>query len=435
MEKSIYNIFKAHKTVCIDSRKASQNAIFFALKGDNFDGNRYAKAAIENGCSYAIVDDKQYVADERYILVENTLSTLQQLANTHRREMGTTIIGITGTNGKTTTKELINSVLGQKHNTYATQGNLNNHIGVPLTLLQIAPTHQIAIVEMGANHPNEIEELTQIVEPDYGLITNVGKGHLEGFGSLEMVMHTKAALYRYLSQKDKQIFINIGNERLIQMATKSGYSNHTDTITYQLTNKQTTQIAIGKDIIAQPLLTITCQMEEETLNLRTQLVGTYNAENVLAAVTVGKHFGLSTTDIQKGIEAYRPDNHRSQLIISTRNSIIADAYNANPTSTIMAIENFDNISQQDKILILGDMLELGQHTQQEHQHIVNILQAKGYTDVILIGKNYAETKNPYTTFANVSESLSYIQEKSWSNKWILLKGSRGIQLEKTLNYL
>lgn len=436
MKTDIYNIFKTHKVVCTDSRNCPQHAIFFALKGGNFDGNRYAKAALQNGCAYAVIDDPRYAENEHYIVVDDVLIALQQLAHRHRKEMKAIIIGITGTNGKTTTKELIHSVLKQKYHTHATQGNLNNHIGVPLTLLQLDATHEMAIVEMGANHPHEIAELTQIVEPDYGLITNVGKGHLEGFGTFDTLIETKAALYRHLAQKEKKIFINTGNPLLLQMATKSGYPTDDKKIAYQLCDTLTTQIAIGKEVKANPMLSINCQTDDSpSIHLHTQLIGAYNAENVLAAVAVGRHFGLSPEAITKGIADYTPTNNRSQLISTPHNHIIADAYNANPTSVKAAIENLDNIKHQDKAIILGDMLELGTYALQEHQHIVDILQQKGYTQVLLVGQNYANTQHPYPTFSKITDCIQHLQQKTWTNKWILIKGSRGIELEKTLDYL
>ena len=432
----LYPIFLQHPIICTDSRVCPSGSIFFALKGENFNANSFALSALEKGCACAVVDDAAFAIDDRFIFVDNVLESLQELATYHRIQTGTTIIGITGTNGKTTTKELIAAVLKEKFNILFTQGNLNNHIGVPLTLLQLKPEHQLAIIEMGANHPGEIRKLCQMARPDYGIITNVGKAHLEGFGSLEGVMKTKAELYESISATGQLIFINSGNPLLEQMATDSGLKIQEKKLEYSLELKDT-QTAYRAEITGcSPFLQIKCTVKEsDSFEIDTQLIGSYNAENVLAAVTIGSYFGVPNEQIKKGLENYLPQNNRSQLTVTEHNKLVVDTYNANPTSMQAAILNFAQMEVEQKTLILGDMLELGDQSIEEHQNIVNLLQQNSFKNVLLVGRDFGKTQNPFLNFENVSGLIDYINENPLKNNYILIKGSRVIKLEKVLNRL
>jgi len=405
------------------------------LKGDNFNANAFAHSALENGAAYAVIDDKQYAVDERFIVVDNVLETLQSLARYHRQQLKTTVLGITGTNGKTTTKELIASVLKEKFNVHFTQGNLNNHIGVPLTLLQLKPEHEMAVIEMGANHTGEIKFLAEIALPDFGIITNVGKAHLEGFGSFEGVMKTKAELYDFIFANAQKIFLNKGNDFLASMAEKSGFKTEERIISYQMGENDNKMQATGKILSCSPLLLVEFSTQNESFNIQTNLIGTYNAENVLAAVTIGSFFGVENKKIKNGLEKYSPQNNRSQLTITDNNKLVVDAYNANPTSMRVAILNFAQMEVENKTLILGDMLELGEQSAHEHQKIVDLLKENGLSHVILVGKDFIETNNDFTTNNNVSELKDYLAQNPLKNRFILVKGSHGIHLEKLLDIL
>jgi UDP-N-acetylmuramoyl-tripeptide--D-alanyl-D-alanine ligase len=408
--------------------------LFFALKGDNFNANEFALSALENGCVYAVVDEAKFAIDDRFILVDNVLESLQELAAYHRKQLKTKIIGITGTNGKTTTKELIAAVLKEKYSILYTQGNLNNHIGVPLTLLQLKPEHQLAIIEMGANHPGEIKTLCDIACPDYGIITNVGKAHLEGFGSLEGVMKTKAELYESISAFGKLIFINSGNPLLVQMATASGLNVPDKRVEYSITNKETEYF--GEVTDCSPFLQMNYEVKgKDKVKIKTQLIGAYNAENILAAVTIGSYFGLTDKEIKSGLENYVPQNNRSQLTVTDRNKLVIDTYNANPTSMAAAILNFAQMDVDQKTLILGDMLELGDQSPTEHQNIVDLLQQYHFKNVLLVGRYFMNTRNLYLNFENVTELIDFVNKKPLINNYILIKGSRGIKLEKVLPLL
>jgi UDP-N-acetylmuramoyl-tripeptide--D-alanyl-D-alanine ligase len=432
----LYSIFLEHPIICTDSRICPDSSLFFALKGNKFNANAYALSALEKGCSYAVVDETEYAIDERFILVDNVLETLQQLANYHRKQLGTTIIGITGTNGKTTTKELIAAVLREKFNILYTQGNLNNHIGVPLTLLQLKPEHQLAVIEMGANHPGEINTLVNISCPDYGIITNVGKAHLEGFGSLEGVMQTKEELYDYIYKCGKDIFINKDNSNLMKMATRAGFGNFERLRIYSLNPTNDGRSVSGKVSGCSPFLKMECATDESgTFTLSTKLIGSYNAENILAAVTIGHFFGVENEKIKSGLESYTPKNNRSQLIVTENNKLVIDAYNANPTSLRAAILNFAQMEVQMKTFILGDMLELGDQSHEEHQNIIELLQQNKFKNVFLVGKEFRNTQNSYLCFEEVSELINYLEKNPIKNHYILIKGSRGIKLEKVLPIL
>ena len=428
----LYPIFLQHPIVCTDSRDCPQGSLFFALKGENFNANAFALPALEKGCAFAVVDEAEFAIDERFILVDDVLENLQQLAAYHCKQLGTPIIGITGTNGKTTTKELIAAVLKEKYNILFTQGNLNNHIGVPLTLLQLREEHQLAVVEMGANHPGEIRQLCRIACPDYGIITNVGKAHLEGFGSLEGVMKTKAELYEYIFANGKLIFINTGNSLLQQMAVDSGFVSTDKKLGYSL--KEEDEEARYRAVITDcsPYLQLKCTLEGEEIDLNTQLIGSYNAENVLAAVAIGGYFDLTGQQIKNGLENYVPRNNRSQLTITEHNKLVVDTYNANPTSMRAAILNFAQMKVDQKTLILGDMFELGEQSDAEHQNIIQLLQQNSFKNVLLVGKDFKKTRNSYPSFENVSDLIDYVNENPLRDNYILIKGSRGMKLEKVL---
>ncbi len=432
----LYHIFKQFPKITTDSRNCPSDSIFFALKGDNFNANAFAASALEKGCRYAVIDEKEFAADDRYIVVDNALEALQQLATYHRQQLKTTIVGITGTNGKTTTKELIAAVLSEKFNIHYTQGNLNNHIGVPLTLLQLKQEHEIAIVEMGANHPGEIEFLANIAQPDYGIITNVGKAHLEGFGSFEGVKKTKAELYAYIKKSGKNIFLNKGNEFLCQMAANNGFDTLQKDFCYCISDKSEDCKVTGQIAACSPFLSVKCKIENnENFQINTQLIGSYNTENVLAAVTIGNFFGVSESQIIAGFEKYTPKNNRSQLTVTENNRLVVDAYNANPTSMKAAIENFAIMEIPGKLLILGDMLELGDQSPEEHQSIINLLESKNFEAVLLVGNEFKSTQNKYKCFDNVNEAKTYLEKNPVKNNIILIKGSRGIKLEQLLPIL
>ena len=429
----LYQKFLQHPVICTDSRNCPENSIFFALKGDNFNANAFALKALENGCALAVVDEAEFAIDDRYILVENVLETLQQLAAFHRKQLRTPIIGITGTNGKTTSKELIASVLSEKFNILFTQGNLNNHIGVPLTLLKLKPEHELAVIEMGANHPGEIKQLAEIAQPDYGIITNVGKAHLEGFGSFEGVMKTKAELYDYISESGKLAFINADNGFLMEMAGKSGLSNQNKLLKYSQINSTEASV-YGEISDCSPFLEMVCKTNNQpTFEIKTKLIGSYNAENVLGAVAIGNFFRLTDVQIKNGLEKYIPQNNRSQLTVTEYNKLVIDAYNANPTSMRAAILNFAQMNVENKTLILGDMLELGEHSDNEHQNIVELLQQNHFENVLLVGKDFMKTKNPFQCFETVENLIGFLDEKPIRKSYVLIKGSRGIKLEKILS--
>jgi UDP-N-acetylmuramoyl-tripeptide--D-alanyl-D-alanine ligase len=411
-------------------------SLFFALKGANFNANEFALSALEKGCAYAIVDEAEYAIDERFILVDNVLESLQQLAKYHRKQLGTKIIGITGTNGKTTTKELLASVLSEKYNVLYTLGNLNNHIGVPLTLLRLKPEHDIAVIEMGANHPGDIAELAEIAQPDFGLITNVGKAHLEGFGSFDGVKQTKSELYKYILDKGKLIFINKANLELLDMANKSGLIYPDKMYSYSMEFNDMETMMAARVSSCSPFLEMECQSKnDESFEIKTKLIGSYNAENVLAAVTIGKYFGLDEIKIINGLENYLPQNNRSQLTITDKNHLIVDAYNANPTSMSAAILNFSHLNTNRKSLILGDMLELGVQSEMEHQTIISLINDNQFETVILVGEMFSKTKNAYLNFKTVIDAILYLKDHRIENNYVLIKGSRGIKLEKIIEVL
>lgn len=430
--QELYEHYLLHRTITTDSRNCPENSIFFALKGDNFNGNEYALDALVKGCSMAVVDDLELPEKEGLFKVKNVLETLQQLAAYHRSQLTIPIIGITGTNGKTTTKELVTTVLRKKFKVYATLGNLNNHIGVPLTLLAMPTDTEIGVVEMGANHQGEIRDLCNIANPGYGLITNVGKAHLEGFGSFEGVKKTKSELYHHVINQQGIIFMNADNAHLIEMV--NGYRN---TITYGINNSN--GMITGKDIVVNPFLQFKWKHHESTRwqNISTQIIGAYNTENALAAITIGTHFGVSEYDITDAIASYNPTNNRSQLIVTPTNKILMDAYNANPSSMSVAIENFSAIEHPSKILILGGMKELGSVTEDEHTKLLNTIANEDFKTVFLVGNEFDVVNKPlhFQYFKTATDLMDHFKLNPPHNSLILLKGSRTNQLENLLPFL
>ena len=419
----LHQLFLEFPLVCTDTRKISPNCIFFALKGDNFNGNTYAAQALEKGASYAIVDEEEFAGHDKAILVNNVLNTLQELSRFHRNYCKAKVIGLTGSNGKTTTKELITAVLSRKYKTIATKGNLNNHIGVPLTLLSITPDTEMAIVEMGANHLKEIEFLCKLAMPDFGYITNFGKAHLEGFGSEEGVIKGKSELYDYLTSHDKSIFFNaddpIQKEKLSNVIKKFGYSQN---------NSEFFRIKL---VGADPFVKISV----DDIQITTQLVGSYNFTNCCAAILIGKYFNVELDEIKRGIENYIPQNNRSQIIKKNGHHIILDAYNANPTSMKAALENFQQLKADYKIAFLGDMFELGKTAEKEHQEISNIATNMQFDQVFLIGENFFKTKSDLSKFKSFDHLRETLNNKTLKNATILIKGSRGMALERILDLL
>lgn len=426
--EKIYTLFSSFSRISTDSRKIEKDSIFFALKGENFNGNKFADDSLKKGASYAIVDEKEYVSSTKTILVNNVLQTLTELANLHRRKLGIPILAITGTNGKTTTKELVSTVLSQKFEVSFTQGNLNNHIGVPLTLLKMNSETEFGVVEMGANHPGEIEQLCKIAQPDYGIITNIGKAHLEGFGSFEGVIKTKSELFNYLRSQNGIFFYNQENPILDKIA--SGYQNK---ITFGVKRGNLN----GELLQSPPYVNLKVNFKKGVLYLNTNLIGDYNFENVMAAACIGSYFEVDPLKIQKALQEYLPENNRSQLIKKGELRIIMDAYNANPTSMEVSIRSFLSNSGKDNYLILGDMLELGDYSLEEHKNILDLINELKPKDVFLVGPIFSELGGElnFKTFKSVSELNLFLRNNPIKNGNALIKGSRGIQLEKSLEYL
>lgn len=433
--QQLYTLFLQHPIVTTDSRDVPEGSLFFALRGDTFDGNAYAKAALAQGASYAIIDDKTVAEEgnEQLILVENALETLQQLAKHHRCQLGTTIVGVTGTNGKTTTKELIAAVLKKKYHVHYTQGNFNNHIGVPKTLLQLTKDHQIAVVEMGANHPGEIKTLANIVMPDYGIITNVGKAHLLGFGSFEGVLRTKGELYDFLRTDNGTAFINNDNPHL------RGISAGLRLIRYGQQEAEGLLVK-GKLISCNPMLKFQWSPMPSPYSpyeVQTHLIGSYNLDNALAAACIGTLFAVPAQDISDALAEYVPSNNRSQLTVTADNRLVVDAYNANPTSMKAALENFRIMQATHKMCILGDMKELGEASAEEHQRIVELLQQCDFEKVWLVGEEFAKTAHPaeYETFADVEAVKARLSADKPKGYIILIKGSNSTRLIQTTEWL
>ncbi len=427
--ESLYNTFLKYRKISIDSRTAEKDSLFFALKGDSFNGNKYAQNALDNGCVLAVVDDPAYAKGDKYFLVDNVLEILQKLGNYHRRKLSIPIIAITGSNGKTTTKELMACVLNTAFNVSFTEGNLNNHIGVPLTLLSMDEKTQIGIVEMGANHLNEIKLLCKIGEPDFGIITNIGRAHLEGFGSYENVIRAKAELYNYIKEKEGIVFYNSDDGLLKSKVEELDLKS----IAYGGENSE----VAGDLLESDQFLKMKILVDNKEIELKTQLVGNYNFDNVLAAVAIGYYFKMKPELIVDSIKKYKPQNNRSQFIKTNKNNLYLDAYNANPSSVNASVINFLSLKITNRIIILGDMLELGNDSIKEHKKIIELLEKESIEHVIVVGEIYNSIEAPdnFIQLENVNELKAWIGENKIENSNILIKGSRGIGLEKVVELL
>ena len=422
----LYDLFIHNPQITTDSRNCPKGSIFFALKGDKFDGNQYAGKALASGCVYAVIDNPDYYIGERTILVDNVLKTLQQLAHHHRKVLGLPIIGITGTNGKTTTKELLAAVLSTKFNLLYTEGNFNNHIGVPLTLLRLTPDHEMAVIEMGASHPGDIKELVDIVHPNYGIITNVGRAHLEGFGSFEGVIRTKGELYDYIRRSKGKIFIKKENEYLQSIAKgieQITYGNGDDAF------------ASGQVVSCDPFLVFNWKQQGKLHTVETHMIGSYNLDNVLAAVAVGRFFKIPAERISRAIAAYEPTNNRSQFKKTDNNELIIDAYNANPSSMKVALDNFITMPVQPKAIILGDMRELGPTSDELHAEVVEQIKKGQFDKVFLCGEHFSKVGKEFSPFATTEAMVEELRKQPLKGYHILIKGSHSMGLEKLADIL
>ncbi|HQV59777.1 MAG: UDP-N-acetylmuramoyl-tripeptide--D-alanyl-D-alanine ligase [Chitinophagaceae bacterium] len=421
--ETIYSIFKQHPSVQTDTRKLQPGDLFFALKGDNFNGNAFAKQAIDAGAVYAVIDEPAFEITGKTILVEDVLTTLHQLANYHREQFSIPFIAITGSNGKTTTKELVHAVLSTKYITYTTEGNLNNHIGIPLTILKIKMDAQIAVIEMGANHQKEIAGYCEYAQPTHGIITNCGKAHLEGFGGVQGVRKGKGELYDYLRSHYGTAFVMWDYNYLQEMS-----SGITSIIKYGIANADVE----GRIVSSEPFLEVEITKGAGTGIIRTQLVGDYNLPNVLLAVAIGKHFTVPDEKIALAIANYTPSNSRSQLVERGTNKIILDAYNANPSSMKLAIENFARFHTSGKVLMLGGMAELGEESLAEHKDIINVIKKDEWSKVVLVGGDFLRVEHPFISFQNAEEAKEWFRKQHFENMHILIKGSRSMKMEKIL---
>ncbi len=425
----LYELFRQHPSVTTDSRNVPANSLFFALKGERFDGNAFAEKALEKGAAFAVIDSPDYKKDDHYLLVDDALQALQQLATHHRRQFHIPILAITGSNGKTTTKELVSRVLAARYPTHWTQGNLNNHIGVPLTLLRMPLTTEIAVIEMGANHQGEIDFMCHIAEPTHGLITNIGKAHLEGFGGIEGVKKGKSELYRYLGRTGGMAFIN-GSERFLPQLAESVSKK----LFYQQSPGNSIQDPYHIYLLEeQPLVkALFLSGHDVPREVHTQLSGIYNFSNVMTAIAVGKYFKVPALRIKEAIEGYVPENMHSQLLQRGSNTILLDAYNANPTSMRFAIENFARYHAKKRLAVLGDMLELGEDSTQEHQAIIALLEKLKIDQVVLVGSEFGKTKHHFLHLENTAAAKKWFEEQGAEETHILVKGSRGMRLETIL---
>jgi UDP-N-acetylmuramoyl-tripeptide--D-alanyl-D-alanine ligase len=424
--EDLYRLYQKYPSICTDTRRVQKGDLFFALKGENFNGNLFAGQAITNGAAYAIIDEAPSILNDRMILVENSLEALQALAAHHRNQFSIPFIAITGSNGKTTTKELIHAVLSEKYKTYITEGNLNNHIGIPLTLLKIKNDAEIAIIEMGANHLGEIAGYCIYTRPTHGLITNSGKAHLEGFGSIEGVKKGKGELYDYLRLHDGTVFVMWDYDYLKQMS--NGIKN---IITYGTANADITGIVEN----STPYLRVRITKGQPSGSVQTRLTGDYNLPNVLAAICLGNYFKVEPEAIKKGIESYEPSNSRSQLIKAGNNTILLDAYNANPSSMKLAIENFARFPGTNKILLLGGMAELGTNSLAEHEDILHQIGSNKWKEVVLVGGDFLKIEHPYKSFPDSEEAGKWLASRNFKNTAFLVKGSRSMQMEKVIESL
>lgn len=432
--KELYKLYQQHPCITTDSRDCPAGSIFLALKGESFNGNQFALQALEKGCSYAIIDEKEYLAGERTILVDDCLQTFKDLAREHRRQFNIPVIGITGTNGKTTTKELVRAVLAEKYNVLATEGNFNNDVGVPKTLFRLSSEHEIAIIEMGASHPGDIKTLAETAEPTCGLITNVGRAHLLGFGSFEKVVKTKGELYDFLSRRGESlVFINADNERLLSILPDNvwvaPYSSHAD---------NAEGCTVGEVVSCAPFLKFRWRESDSNLEERgeqvqwyevqTQLIGAYNLDNMMAAIAVGLNFGVEPETINRALTAYKPSNNRSQLTVTDKNRLVVDAYNANPSSMRAALDNFLLMDVSPKMVILGEMRELGNSSRKEHHKLVARLADSGFDKVWLVGDEFTDLPASFRHFHNVEEVKAAIAADQPQGYYILIKGSNGTRL-------
>jgi UDP-N-acetylmuramoyl-tripeptide--D-alanyl-D-alanine ligase len=441
----LYQLYLQHPVISTDTRKIAQGGLFFALKGDKFDANTFAPQAVDAGAAYAVIDNPEYALGEKFLLVDDVLHTLQDLAKHHRRQLNIPVIGLTGTNGKTTTKELINAVLSQRFKTLATQGNLNNHIGVPLTILTIDNSHQMAVIEMGANHQKEIALLCTIAQPTHGLITNVGKAHLEGFGGVEGVKKGKGELYDYLAPRPPEggafekpggvVFVNSDDATLLEMQKARNLTN----VVYYGKNGSPDNLVSGKLLDNSPLLTLKWHdRKSSSYNVKSQLTGSYNLDNILAAICIGCFFGLDSDEINQGIEGYQPKNNRSQIMQTATNTLICDFYNANPSSMFVAIDNMDKVQAAHKVMILGDMFEMGTESAVEHTSVIIKAMNAHVDERIFIGKDFCSQQSEVqstnlintTFYLTAEDALIGLKTNPITNATILIKGSRGMALER-----
>ena len=454
--ENIYEKFLQCSAVSIDTRNCPKDAMFIGIKGANFDGNTFVEKALEQGCKYAITDNAEIgVGNPNIIHVQDSLKTLQDLAHYHRMMFDIPVIGITGTNGKTTSKELISTVLSKEYNVLYTQGNLNNHIGVPLTLLRLNRSHNIAVVEMGANHPKEIEFLCKIARPNYGIITNVGKAHLEGFGSFEGVKKTKGELYDFIRSVDGKIFLHADNPHLCEMVYSDtepvevsmiagtnipAFANGLETIKY---GEAEENFVSGSIISCTPYINVSLRLngnasgEKTSYKIETNLIGDYNLSNILSAACIGRYFGVMDEEIVSALQEYTPTNNRSQCTRTEKNTLIVDAYNANPTSMEAALKNFSKIeTTSEKVLILGDMKELGEDSEAEHNKVLALIQSLGFTKVYFVGSEFAKVSgSEFACFENVESLAEYFAQNPISDSTILIKGSNSTRLTKIVDSL
>ena len=425
--EKLYGYFEQSPKISTDTRKEVSDSIFFAISGDNFNGNAFAKDALRKGARIAVIDDEKYKTGDRFFLVDDTVNTLQQLARYHRERFSVPVVGITGSNGKTTTKELISAILGTTFQTVSTEGNLNNFIGLPLTVLKINKYTEVAVIEMGTNHPGEIKMLCNIARPDVGLITNIGKAHLEGLGHLDGVIAEKSELYKFLKNHSGTVFVNADDQLLMNL------SEGMNRITYGRNEADIT----GEIIKSTPDLTVAWNHNNKEHLIKTRLYGHYNLYNILAAIAVSLHFRVPVTDIHRAVENYIPENNRSQRLKTKKNRIFLDAYNANPVSMTEALKSFREQETNNPWLIIGDMFELGDASLKEHENIIRLIEKLGFRNVILVGRDFYQLKDKsrFTTLASTEEAAGYLQSAPIENADILIKGSRGMHLETLITYL
>ena len=427
--EEIYELYKSNPVVCTDTRNIIKGCIFFALKGATFNGNTFAENALQNGAAYAVIDEPEFKKDERYLLMPDVLNSLQHLANFHRRQLKCPVLAITGSNGKTTTKELISRVLAKKYNVHFTKGNFNNHIGVPLTILSAPPETEMLVVEMGANHQKEIEMLSAIAMPDYGIISNVGKAHLEGFGGFEGVKKGKGELYEFLSLHHGCAFVNGDNPHLTEMIRKKNVKRK---IVYGTDTKFDFS---GKLMESFPFLKVKWKSGTNSGVISSQLVGEYNFENILAAACIGNYFKVEADQINKAIEEYVPDNSRSQVVKKGSNTILLDAYNANPASMDAALRNFSMMEGKHKVVFLGEMAELGNESEQEHRQLVDLVKSMNFEKVILVGQKFSPhiSALPASYFLSSADAAQWTKDQNIKDATILIKGSRSSKMEVVLD--